>query len=76
MMQIWWILFLFEKIVKNHAEKPSGNLLQFANWKPWTIEIDDLPIINCDFPVRYVNVYWRVIVWFRTSTGNPWRFYL
>jgi|Cyp2metagenome_2_1107375.scaffolds.fasta_scaffold155389_2 hypothetical protein len=23
---------------------PSGDLLQFANWKPWPIETDDLPV--------------------------------
>jgi len=28
-----------------------------------TIEIVDFPMKNCDFPVRYVNVYQRV-VWY------------
>jgi len=28
--------------------------------KPWFIEIVDLAIENCDFPVRYINVYQRV----------------
>ena len=28
---------------------PSGDLLQFANWKPWPIEIVDLSIEQGDF---------------------------
>ena len=35
--------------ITNKTVIPSGNLLQFANWK-MAIDIVDLPIKNGDFP--------------------------
>ena len=31
-------------------------------WYRWPIKIVDLPIKDGDFPVRYVNVYQRIII--------------
>ena len=39
---------------------PSGKRLH-SYWK-WPIEIVDLPLKNSDFPVRFVNVYQRVML--------------
>ena len=40
--------------------KPVSGMGLTELWKPWPIEIADLPIVNADFPVCYVNVYQRV----------------
>jgi hypothetical protein len=36
--------------------------------------IDDLPIRNCDFPVRYVNVYQRVYA--MVTPAEDWQYYV
>ena len=36
------------------------------------IEIVDFPIKNGDFPISYVNVYWRVNTRFSPSEMGPW----